>query len=110
VRGDIPQYPPLALQARVSGTIKFKVTIKGGDVIRVESPKVSGAITMLSQAATENVKTWKFATQSLETFEVTYDYQFSKDEVDEPQNPKIEMLLPVYVRIVADPIKPRTVY
>ena len=110
LRGEIPQYPPLALQARVSGKIKLKVIIKAGEVIRVESPTVTGATTILEQAAASNVRTWKFVTHSLETFEVTYDYQLSKSEVDEPQNAQIEMLLPVYVRIVADPLKPRTTY
>ena len=54
----LPVYPPIAKEARVSGTVDLQATIsKAGDIEDLEF--VSGPV-MLRQAAIDAVRTWRF--------------------------------------------------
>ncbi len=101
---DVPSYPPIARTARVSGTVQVLVTVKDGLVINAKAN--SSANPLLVNAATDNVKTWKFSPQTDATFQTTYVYQLEKEEISILDNPHIEMQLPTIVRITARPITP----
>jgi hypothetical protein len=54
---DVPLYPQLAIQARVSGVVHLHVFVDNGVVTSAE-PESIGQVQPLVAAATENVKTW----------------------------------------------------
>ena len=102
-RADVPFYPVLALEARISGEVRVKVTIQNGEVVGTTA--VSSAHILLTNAASENIRTWRFLQSVTEVIEVTFLYVITKNEGEIPQNPRIEMELPSFVRITATPVK-----
>jgi hypothetical protein len=99
----VPLYPPLAVQANVSGVVKVRIVIKGG--IIVSTDPMPGANPALSVAARENLKTWQFTPQSYGDFCVRYEYELKGEAVVGATNPTVEMHLPDRVKIVASPGK-----
>ena len=91
-----PNYPPLARQTRISGDVRVKVTTDGEAVTNAEA--VSGH-PLLRKAAEDNVRTWKFATNSSQsTFFVTFRYKLTSGNTD------VEFLEePGVIRLTADP-------
>src|SRR2546422_10228245 len=74
-----PIYPPLARQARIQGEVSVKVTTDG------ESAREAVAQTghpLLRKAAEDNVKTWKFASHTPSTFNVTFRYKLMESSVE----------------------------
>lgn len=58
IQKTAPTYPPIAKNARVSGTVVIQATIsKNGSI---ENSRVVSGPTMLRQAAQDAVKTWRF--------------------------------------------------
>ncbi|MGH9519325.1 MAG: TonB family protein, partial [Terriglobales bacterium] len=54
----VPEYPPIARAARITGTVDIAITIGArGQVLRV---KGSGSSPMLVQQTKENAKSWIF--------------------------------------------------
>jgi outer membrane biosynthesis protein TonB len=92
----MPLYPPLARQARIEGAAEMKVWTDGASVTKVEG---SGAHKMLIEAATENIKTWRFFVHEPMTFTVVFDYKIEPVEVEGPVNPTITLQLPSRVEI-----------
>jgi hypothetical protein len=75
-----PYYPPLARQTRISGDVRLKVTTDGEAVTNVE---VISGHPVLRKAAEDNVRTWKFATNSSpSTFFVTFRYKLTSGSAD----------------------------
>ena len=75
-----PNYPPLARQTRISGDVWVKVTTDGETV--TNAGVVSGP-PRLRKAAEDNVRTWKFATNtSPSTFFVTFRYKLASGNTD----------------------------
>jgi len=105
VHAEVPQYPVLALAGRLSGSVHLHVAVAGGEVVKTESDSPS-QLQILINAATENVKTWRFAHDATGTFDVTYAFELRKDEAVVPENPHIEMELPSFVKLVARPVRP----
>src|ERR1700739_2640522 len=93
VHGDLPSYPGMAKTARISGTVRVRVTVVNGDVVGTEV--VSGH-PILTSAATENIKTWKFDKTVSTSFATTFIYQLEmeNEETTHPSNPKLEFELP----------------
>src|SRR5271165_2195859 len=60
LHADVPQYPALALAGRLSGSVRLHVLVEDGAVVKAESDSPS-QLQILINAATENVKTWRFA-------------------------------------------------
>jgi hypothetical protein len=104
LHADVPLYPQLAMQARVTGVVHLHVLVDGGVVTKVE-PESLGQIQPLVAAATENVKTWRFAPEARGTFNVTFTYDLEKTEVPQSVNPQIVMHLPTSVKITAWPVE-----
>src|SRR5579859_6393311 len=79
VQHSDPSYPPLARQTRVQGEVSVKVTTDG------ESVREAIAQTghpLLRKAAEDNVKTWKFASRTPCTFNVTFRYKLMQSNVE----------------------------
>lgn len=101
---EVPQYPSLAVAGRLSGVVHLHVTVEGGAVTKAESDSPSQVL-ILVNAAAENVKTWRFAADTKGTFDVTYYFELRKDEGVVPENPRVEMQLPLLVKLVARPVR-----
>jgi len=67
-----PIYPPLARTARLEGEVHLKITTDGESVSNVE---VESGHPLLTKAAEENVRTWKFVKHSPSEFHVTFRYK-----------------------------------
>jgi hypothetical protein len=104
LHADVPFYPQLAIQARVTGVVHLHVFVDNGVVTRAEPESVE-QVQPLVAAATENVKTWRFAPGARGTFNVTYTYELEKTEVPQSVNPQIVMNLPTSVKITAWPVE-----
>lgn len=91
-----PNYPPLARQTRISGDVRVKVTTDGEAVTNLE---VISGHALLRKAAEDNVRTWKFATNSSpSTFFATFRYKLTSGSVD------VEFLEePGVIRLTASP-------
>jgi hypothetical protein len=79
VQHSEPVYPPLARQTRIQGEVIIKVTTDG------ESVREAIAETghpLLRKAAEDNVKTWKFASHTPATFNVTFRYKLMESNSD----------------------------
>jgi outer membrane biosynthesis protein TonB len=105
---EVPLYPDLARAARLSGEVHIRVEVKNGAVVREEVESLAHPIFV--NAAIENVKTWRFRVNASGLLKVTYVYQLDKEESDLPENPRVEMELPVRVKITARPTKPTTLH
>jgi outer membrane biosynthesis protein TonB len=104
---DVPRYPGLAVEARLSGTLTFRVSVDHGSVSSVEpNPSNSPTLRMLQDAAVTNIRSWSFYGGERTTFDVEFSFELSQEEVPVPENPHIEMTLPRFVRLVAHPVKP----
>ena len=98
----LPSYPSIPRSAGVQGTVVLKVRTDGDKVTVV---KVVEGVMMLSAAAEENVRTWRFKPHDATAFSVSYQYQLlgpftavhSTEELDE--YPTILFRLPNDVRI-----------
>lgn len=105
---EVPEYPPLAVQARLSGTLRFRVTVDSGEVTSVvPDPVNSRNLRILETAAMQNIQSWSFYA-GRKTFDTEFVYEISGEEVVERVNPRIELNLPTSVRLVTHPVQPQT--
>ena len=89
-------YPPLARQARIGGSVRLRITTDGRAVSDV--PVLEGHA-LLVQAATNNVRTWKFADHVPGTFDVTFNFVTLRERttfLQEPGVVDIAVLPPQY--------------
>ena len=98
---DVPMYPQLARTARIWGTVQVQVTVKDGKVVSTE---VKSGHPMLAPAAVENIQTWRFHPLVNATFTSKFIYEIETKEPINPQNPKVELQLPLLVKITAAPV------
>jgi TonB family protein len=68
-----PEYPPLAKQSHVTGTVRLEATVAADGKVR--DTKVLGGSPLLAQEAVTAVKKWKYeeaAKETVETVEVVF--------------------------------------
>jgi len=109
----LPVYPPIAKAAHVTGKVTVQVGIKDGLVAKTEvlsKPDVASGGRLLESPTVENLKSWRFAANVTGAFTVTYTYEISGTETDDPTNAKIEMLPSLDVKITARPVRPTVMY
>lgn len=124
IQAEVPLYPPIALAAHISGTVEVQVTVDKGSVAdaRVKSVDIhiadpenrtvydaqakSRVSPLLSRPSVANVKTWRFKPEARATFVATYVYRIEGEQTVLPENPKVELDLPLSVTITARPLKP----
>jgi outer membrane biosynthesis protein TonB len=98
---DVPMYPQLARTARILGTVEVQVTVKDGKVV---SADVKSGPPVLARATVENIQTWRFYRLVNATFTTKFIYQLETRETLDPQNPKVELQLPLLAKITAVPV------
>jgi RHS repeat-associated protein len=91
-----------AMKARPLMFVLALVIIRQGTVLSADTE--SKAPAMLLQAAKEDVRTWRFAPDVTDTCEVIFIYDLAEPDNVIPQNPRIEMQLPSFVKITARPV------
>jgi hypothetical protein len=109
----LPTYPPIAKAAHVTGKVVVQVTVKDGLVVQTEvlsKPALASGGRLLESPTLENLKTWRFAAAVTGAFTVTYTYEISGTETEEPTNAKVEILPSLDVKITARPVKPTVNY
>jgi len=109
----LPIYPPIAKAAHVTGKVVVRVTVKDGLMVQTDvfsKPVVASGGRLLEAPTLENLKTWRFAADVTGAFTVTYTYEISGTETEEPTNAKVEMLPSLDVKITARPVKPTVMY
>ena len=108
VTGDIPNYPQLAVAARIQGNVEVQATVKEGIVVKADATPGSNPI--LAGAATKTVMSWRFGAEQSGTLKITFSFELAKEEVLAPQNPEIQMKLPNLVRLIAKPVQPTKLF
>lgn len=99
---DVPMYPQLARTARIFGTVEMQVTVKDGKVVNT---KVKSGPPVLVQATVENIQSWRFYPLVNATFTTKFVYQLETKETLDPQNPRVELQLPLLAKITAVPVQ-----
>ena len=107
IAGAFPIYPPLAVAARIEGTVDVEATVTKGIVTKADAPSTSNAA--LAVAATNNVRSWRFAPEQSGRFKVQFIFELTKEEGLQPEKPEVQMKLPLWVRIIARPVRPLTI-
>src|SRR5262252_1053998 len=98
---DVPQYPQLAIQTRLGGTLRFHVAIKAGAVTSIEPDAANPPnLRILADAALSNIHGWSFYGGEA-VFDVEFIYEISQQEVVVAENPRIELALPRSVKLIA---------
>ena len=108
----LPVYPPIAKAAHVTGKVIVRVTIKDGLVVKTDvlSKLDPSGQRFLETPTVENLKTWHFAAHVTGAFTLTYTYEISGEESEQPTNARVEMLPSLDVKITARPVKPTVMY
>lgn len=124
LHAELPLYPPLARSAHISGKVEIEVIVEKGSVVdaHVKSAEIqiadpenrtvydsqakAAASRYLSDPSLANIKSWQFDSGELSTFLVTYVYKIEGEETPLPENPKVELDLPYFVKVTARPFKP----
>ncbi len=105
----LPMYPPIAKAAHITGKVIVRVTVKDGLVVKTDvlsKPDVRSGQRFLESPTVENLKTWRFAAAVTGEYTVTYTYEISGEESEQPTNARVEMLPSLDVKITARPVKP----
>jgi hypothetical protein len=121
IHADLPLYPPLARTLHVTGTVEIQVVIEKGAVVNAQVNSVvltawnGPALTdedkkkvgnYLSDPSITNIKTWRFNLEDRVTFPVKYVYSIEGDPTTVSENPRVELDLPLLVKVTARPFKP----
>lgn len=91
----------------------MRVIVKDGLIVQtyvLSKPAVASGGRVLESPTLENLKTWRFAVDVTGAFTVTYTYEISGAETEEPTNARVEMLPSLEVKITARPVKPTVMY
>jgi hypothetical protein len=123
IHAELPLYPQVARSAHVSGRVEIRVLVEKGVVVDAQVKSVEIQIIdplnrteynseakskvgpYLSHPSLANVKTWEFGTQGRAEFLVNYVYRIEGEATDLPENPRVELDLPL-IKITAKPFKP----
>ena len=101
----IPDYPPIAVAAHITGKVTVMLTVQGGRVVSTKVKPSTQAIANTLQTATiRNLQTWRFGANVNGTFSVTYTYDIVGEVSDRSTNPRVEILPTLDVNIIARPV------
>lgn len=107
-RAEVPTYPPVAMGAGLTSTVRVSVTIKKG--------RVSGARILTSTGSEAfdrptlaNIRTWQFSESADTAFVTTFTYEMTDTVTERPENARVELKLPLSVRLVGSRSKPRKI-
>lgn len=122
---DLPPYPPIARSAHITGAVEIQVVVEKGAVVDAQVKSIGidshngPPLTekgkekigqYLAVPSLRNIKSWQFEPdEGRSTFVVKYVYRIEGEQTALPENPKIEVDLPV-VRVTARPFKLTVLY
>jgi TonB family protein len=96
---ELPQYPPMARGAGITGEVKVKVKVRSG---KVASAEIESGDRILAAEALSYVRTWAFTPQvGEEVFTSTFVYALERRKSGESPEPKIELQLPFWVKVTS---------
>ena len=125
LRSEVPFYPPVAESLLFGGTVEIDVVVEDGIVkdakVKFEAIEIpsgegwqskvkgegNGFMRYLTTPSLENLKTWRFDPLAKGRFTVTFIYKIEGEETLFPENHKIELDLPLTIKITARPLKPQ---
>ncbi len=103
-----PIYPPLAVSSRISGTVTVRSTLsESGEVSRTE---VVQGHPLLSHAAEEAAKQWKFERSSISGRTYDLKFTFVLLSEDAPESSRTIFLPPNQIEVDQRPAKPPVNY
>jgi hypothetical protein len=108
---NVPEYPPLAVQAHVEGIVKLTFTLPANAGAPTNIEVVSGQ-PLLNSVAIESVKSWKFKNPYAveRKYETTFRYHLSAFEVSSLGSPTITLKSFHEIDLVSDIVKPTPIY
>jgi TonB family protein len=106
--GRLPEYPQIAIAARISGKVLVKVSVIKGVV--TDAKVVRSDSTLFAESTLKIVRSWQFEPSTNTHFETEFFYEIGNVEVPYPENPVIELRLPGYVHLIASPVRRTTNY
>ena len=97
---NIPKYPAVASTARVQGVVKLTFTLPANGTTPTNVKVVSG-VPLLTGAALDNVKSWRFDNPSTvdRTYETTFEYRFSGKTIPALEAKKLTVTLESFHRV-----------
>jgi hypothetical protein len=104
IQAELPLYPDIAWAAHMTGAVEIEARIEKGLVVSALIKSQTNPY--LANPSVANLKSWRFQPGEPTTFTVTYTYNIEGAETDLPENPKIEMDLPMRVNLTARPFRP----
>lgn len=96
---DRPQYSSLAMEAGIEGKVQLRVTTNGSRVGKIE---VEQGNPFLVRSAMDNLRSWRFASYSVRTFEVAYNYQLFSSRVEFFKQPGVVEIQGTVPTVIAD--------
>jgi TonB family protein len=108
---NLPNYPPLARQARIEGVVRLTFILSANATDPTNIEVVSGH-PMLKAAAVENIKTWRFDNPyaAERKYEVTFSYRLSGVEVAAPTGARVTFDSYRQVEVVTDAVETTVIY
>jgi len=118
-RAEIPFYPLIAANMRFGGTVEIDAIVKDGIVKKADitretmKPPIgkeewqsnTAFMQHLTASSLENLKTWQFEHVTNGRFAITFIYEIEGEEAPFSLNDKIELDLPLTVKITARTFK-----
>jgi TonB family protein len=93
----LPAYPEPARNAGITGVVVLDLRIEKG---RVASAEVRSGERLLADAARQNIDTWRFDPSVNASITTTFVYALERRLTGSDDNPRIEMHLPDYVKVI----------
>jgi hypothetical protein len=93
----LPKYPPIARKIDYEGVALVAVTVVAGEVTDAQ---IQFGDAVLVSEVLANVRTWRFASDVTTSLTVEYDFRLEKRTVSQGKNPRFEMRLPTYVKVI----------
>ena len=104
---EVPYYPGLALASGLEGTVRVRATIRNGAVSDATVLESTGPGAFV-KSTLANIRTWEFEEGVDTTFVTTFTYKMTDKVTDQPENPRLELSLPLQVHLFGSRPKTRT--
>ncbi|MGH9791158.1 MAG: M24 family metallopeptidase, partial [Candidatus Acidiferrales bacterium] len=101
IAANVPFYPPLARQARISGVVELRISTDGTAVSGVQ---VESGHPILAAAAVGNARTWQFRKHTPLIFKSAFRFQVLAAPDCQIDSGVVQLRLPTEVEISAKPV------
>jgi TonB family protein len=97
LHGRLPGYPDAARRAGITGVVVVEVRVEGG---RVAATQALSGDRLLAAEAVADIESWELAPATSAQFTTTFSFELEKRLTGSDPNPRLELRLPSYARIV----------